>query len=95
MFSISTTVNRCNLGYIPRGNFSHRLTRWLFGEHNLYKRLQAKDIMDSVKLAPDENILDFGCGNGYLTVEMAKVCKFAKRIDINNHIKISWQELSS
>ena len=87
MFSVSSTVNFRNFGYIPRHSFKENLTRWLFGEANLFKRLQAKDIMASLALKPDEVALDLGCANGYLSIEMAKQAKHVTAIDINPYVK--------
>lgn len=87
MFSVSSNVNFRNFGYIPRHSFKENLTRWLFGEANLFKRLQAKDIMESLALKTNEIALDLGCANGYLSIEMAKQAKHVTAIDINPYVK--------
>lgn len=87
MFSVSPNVNFRNFGYIPRSKFKENLTRWLFGEANLFKRLQARDIMQCLDLKDTDQVLDLGCANGYLSIEMAKQARHVTAIDINPYVK--------
>lgn len=87
MFLVSKSVNFRNFGYIPRNSFKENFTRWLFGEANLFKRLQAKDIMRSLALKETDVALDLGCANGYLSIEMAKQAKHVTAIDVNPYVK--------
>ena len=70
-----------NFGYIPTGSIRD-IRGKLFGHINLLKRLQAKDIMKALNIEPGDLLLDFGCGSGYMTVEMAKLGKKTYGIDI-------------
>ncbi|MBT0584936.1 class I SAM-dependent methyltransferase [Alteromonas oceanisediminis] len=87
MLTTSKSVNYRNFGFIPRKNFKENVARWLFGEANLFKRLQARDIMDSLDLKSSDTVLDLGCANGYLSVEMAKLAKHVTAIDVNPYVK--------
>ena len=87
MVQCSKTVNYCNYGFIPTGIFLSDLKGKLFGSPNLTKRLQAKDIMETMNIQPSDLVLDFGCGSGYMTVEMAKVAQKAYGIDVNDYIE--------
>jgi len=87
MFLVSKTVNYRNFGYIPRNALKENMTRWLFGEANLFKRLQAKDIMRALDLKTTDKVLDLGCANGYLSIEMAKQAKHVIAIDVNPYVK--------
>lgn len=55
----------------------------VFGEPNLLKRLQVGAIMDALAIRPGERALDFGCGSGYMTVELARAGAVAIGIDVN------------
>jgi ubiquinone/menaquinone biosynthesis C-methylase UbiE len=72
-----------NFGYIPEKSFINNLIRFFTGFPNLYKRLQANDIMKALGVKPDQTILDFGCGRGYITYEIAKKAKKTIGIDIS------------
>lgn len=58
----------------------------LFGVPNLLKRLQAKEILSALDLHPGHRALDFGCGSGYMTVEMSKLASEAIGIDVNPYV---------
>ena len=81
--SISKTINYRNFGFLPRKSKLYNLYAYFFGNPNLYKRLQAKDIIEALDLQPTDTVLDFGCGTGFFTVEMAKAAKLTYGIDIN------------
>lgn len=83
MLSIDTKINFRNFGFIPQGGVIKRLYGKLFGHPNYFKRLQAKDIIESLDLKESDTVLDFGCGSGYFTVEIAKCVQLAIGIDIN------------
>jgi ubiquinone/menaquinone biosynthesis C-methylase UbiE len=83
---IGTKVRYNSFGFIPNGHFSNDLWGWIFGHRNLLKRLQARDIMAYLEIQPRDVVLDFGCGAGYFTVEMAKLASQAYGIDINPYI---------
>lgn len=84
--NISRRVNYRNFGYIPGNGFIRDLYGWLFGYRNLYKRLQARDMMKVLNIQPDETVLDIGCGRGFITVEIAKQAKLAYGVDVDSVI---------
>lgn len=83
---IDQRVNYRNFGYIPTGSIRDVAGK-LFGHRNLLKRLQAKDIMKALSIEPGDLLLDFGCGSGYMTVEMAKLAQKAYGIDIVDYVE--------
>ncbi len=80
---ISKSVNYRNFGFIPTGRLLDDIKGKLYGFPNLYKRLQAKDIFSALDLCSTDQVLDFGCGMGFYTVEMSKLSLQATGIDIN------------
>jgi ubiquinone/menaquinone biosynthesis C-methylase UbiE len=82
----SPSVRYLSFGFIPSGSFRSDLMGRLFGAPNLLKRLQARDVMTALDIRPGEQVLDFGCGSGHFTVEMAKLAGKAWGIDINPYI---------
>jgi ubiquinone/menaquinone biosynthesis C-methylase UbiE len=80
-------VSYLNFGYIPSNKFWKDLKRRFTGIPNLLKRLQTRDIMDTLALRPGETVLDFGCGSGYMTMEIAKIAGKAFGIDISPGIE--------
>lgn len=74
---------RLNFGYLERGSAKVDFFGRLFGEPNLLKRLQAKRLFDELAIQANERALDFGCGSGYLTVELARAGAIATGIDVN------------
>jgi ubiquinone/menaquinone biosynthesis C-methylase UbiE len=76
-------INYRNFGFIPGNSLLRNLYGKLLGNRNLLKRLQARDIITIMKITPNDTVLDFGCGSGYMTVEVAKKAKKAFGIDIN------------
>lgn len=75
-----------SFGYLPVGVPRYDIKGRLFGVPNLLKRLQAADIMAALDIQPADHVLDFGCGSGYMTVEMAKLAAKATGIDVNPHL---------
>jgi ubiquinone/menaquinone biosynthesis C-methylase UbiE len=71
-----------SFGYLPIGIAKYDLPGRLFGNPNLIKRLQAPDLMAALDIRPSDHVLDFGCGSGYMTVEMAKLAAKATGIDV-------------
>jgi ubiquinone/menaquinone biosynthesis C-methylase UbiE len=84
--SPSASVTYRSFGFIPSGSFRADIAGRLFGARNLFKRLQARDIMGALDIQPGERVLDFGCGSGYFTIEMAKLAGKACGIDVNSQI---------
>lgn len=84
---VSKTISYRNFGYLPRQSRLYNAYAALFGNPNLHKRLQAPDIMEALNIQPSERVLDFACGTGFFTVEMAKLAKQTYGIDINPAIK--------
>jgi ubiquinone/menaquinone biosynthesis C-methylase UbiE len=82
----SASVTYRSFGFIPSGSLAADLRGRLFGAPNLFKRLQARDIMAALDIRAGETVLDFGCGSGYFTVEMAKLAGKAYGIDVNPYI---------
>jgi ubiquinone/menaquinone biosynthesis C-methylase UbiE len=82
----SASVSRLGFGFVPTGSFRQDLVGRLLGAQILFKRLQARDIFAALDLRPSERVLDFGCGGGYLTIEMAKLAREAVGIDINSYL---------
>jgi 2-polyprenyl-3-methyl-5-hydroxy-6-metoxy-1,4-benzoquinol methylase len=74
---------RMNFGYLRRGVAKVDLLGRFFGEPNLLKRLQASSIFDALSISTGDRALDFGCGSGYLTVELARSGANATGIDVN------------
>jgi ubiquinone/menaquinone biosynthesis C-methylase UbiE len=75
-----------SFGYLPVGVPKYDLKGRLFGVPNLLKRLQASDIMAALDIQSTDSVLDFGCGSGYMTVEMAKLAAKATGIDVNPYV---------
>lgn len=62
-----------NFGYIPSGWIKGDIYGFLFGFPNFLKRMQAKDIIESMDIKLNDIVLDFGCGTGYISLEMARL----------------------
>lgn len=84
--NVSKKINYFNFGFIPDDSIRTNIKGKLFGFVNLFKRLQAKDIMAALDIKKGDRVLDFGCGMGFFTVEMAKLADEAIGIDINPYI---------
>jgi ubiquinone/menaquinone biosynthesis C-methylase UbiE len=82
----SRTPRFMSFGYLPVGVPKYDFKGRLFGVPNLLKRLQAADIMAALDIKPTDRVLDFGCGSGYMTVEMAKLAAKATGIDVNPYV---------
>jgi SAM-dependent methyltransferase len=76
-----------SFGYLPSGNLRADIVGRLFGVSNLLKRLQAMDILRAMDVQSSDSVLDFGCGSGYITVELAKLARKAIGVDINDYIE--------
>ena len=69
-------------GYVPKRIWwRDRLLR-LIGNPNLMKRLQYRDILRGLDVQAGETALDFGCGSGYFTYEMARRGAVSHGLDI-------------
>ena len=75
-----------SFGYLPIGIPRYDIPARLFGVPNLMKRLQAPEVMAALDIQPGDSVLDFGCGSGYMTVEMAKLAAKATGIDVNPYV---------
>lgn len=84
---ISKTVKYYNFGYLPTGDWKTDIIARFLGHPNLLKRLQAKSIMEMLDVQPGDLVLDFGCGAGFFTVEIAKKAAKAVGLDINPYIE--------
>ena len=81
----SKTPSYWSFGYIPSGKLRDIFRRW-YGFPNLGKRIQAPDILKALNLKKTDRCCDLGCGSGYITIEIAKLCRHAIGIDINPHL---------
>jgi ubiquinone/menaquinone biosynthesis C-methylase UbiE len=81
------TPGYLSFGFLPSGNLRADILGRLFGVPNLLKRLQARDILRAMDVQPTDTVLDFGCGSGYITVELAKLARKAVGVDINDYIE--------
>jgi len=79
-------ISYWSFGYIPSGRIVRDLYRRLVGTPNLAKRVQAPSIIEALNLKEDESCVDLGCGSGYITIELAKICREAVGIDVNPNI---------
>ncbi len=70
-----------SFGYIPSNIWWKDILRKIIGWPNLIKRIQAFDIIRVLNLTGEDVALDFGCGEGALTFEMAKRCRYTVGID--------------
>ena len=84
--NINRRVNYRNFGFIPGNGILRDMYGKLFGHRNLYKRLQARDMMRALDIQLDETVLDIGCGLGYITLEIAKQAKMTIGVDIEEVI---------
>lgn len=77
-------LNYLNFGHIPTSSVIKNLYGKIFGHRNLIKRIQAPSILKAI--APEESdvILDYGCGLGYITIELAKKCKHIYGLDVTD-----------
>lgn len=73
-------------GYVPSRSLCRDLVGRFVGWPNLFKRLQAKDIMGALDLSLDDLALDVGCGSGAFTFEMGRRCQRATGIDVKESI---------
>ncbi len=71
-----------SFGYVPVYSWKKNIIGRFRGAENLIKRLQAPFIMKLIDIQPGEVILDFGCGGGFFTYEMARQGAYATGLDI-------------
>lgn len=76
-----------SFGYLPTGAFWRDAIGRLLGHRNLLKRLQAPAILAALDIQPQDRVLDFGCGCGYFTVELAKLATEAVGLDVTPHLR--------
>ena len=69
-------------GYMPSERRLRDLLKRAIGVPHLLKRLQMGDILRALALKTHEVTLDFGCGQGYMTYEMAWRSRKAYGLDI-------------
>ena len=72
-----------NFGHIPSYSLKTNTLSFMFGVPNLFKRFQAKNIMKEISPQINEVILDFGCGSGYLTVELQRAGAMVSGLDVH------------
>lgn len=85
-----TSVNYRNFGFIPTGHTLKDIKGKLWGQANLYKRLQAEAVMTALDIKADDTVLDFGCGCGYFTMEMAKQAAMAHGLEV---LPLEWMKM--
>ena len=61
-----------SFGYIPGHSRARNVVKAVVGVTNLIKRIQGPSIIEALQLRPNTTCLDIGCGQGYLTYEIAK-----------------------
>lgn len=76
-----------SFGYLPTGDLARDAVGRLLGHRNFLKRLQAPAILAALDTKPSHRVLDFGCGSGYFTVEMAKLAAEAVGLDVTPHLR--------
>jgi SAM-dependent methyltransferase len=81
-FNASRKVQFFRFGYNPSGYLRNDLLLCVFGNRNLYKHYQARKIFEALDIKSTDCALDFGCGTGYVTVEMAKLAESVVGLDI-------------
>ena len=72
--------------------------RWSKGDYaqfSYYWREGAKKIADELAIKPNEKVLDIACGNGNLTIEIARKGAEVTGIDINPHLIESGKKRAS
>jgi len=84
---INSKIYYSNFGFIPIGDDARDRYESRFGHPNLIKRVQAKGIIHAMNLQLDDVVLDFGCGVGFVTVELAKEAAKVYGVDINPYIE--------
>ncbi|EKE00968.1 MAG: hypothetical protein ACD_21C00250G0041 [uncultured bacterium] len=82
-FPVSKKPVFFRFGYNPTGYLKEDFITCFFGTRNLYKHYQVSKIIEALDITSSDAILDFGCGSGYISVEMAKLAKFVLAVDIS------------
>lgn len=78
-----------NFGYLPTDQWTlrDRISGKCFGKRNLVKRLQMPALLKALSLKPTDTVLDYGCGSGYITVEIAKIAGRVHGVDITPELR--------
>ena len=78
-----------NFGYLPTDQWTlrDRISGKCFGKRNLVKRLQVPALLKALALKPTDTVLDYGCGGGYITVEIAKIAGRVHGVDITPELR--------
>lgn len=82
-FPVSKKPLFFRFGYNPTGYLKEDFLKCFLGTRNLYKHYQASKIIEALDITSSDAILDFGCGSGYISIEMAKLAKFVLAVDIS------------
>lgn len=86
-FPVSKKPLFFRFGYNPTGYLKEDFLNCFFGTRNLYKHYQVSKIIEALDITSSDAILDFGCGSGYISIEMAKLAKFVLAVDISPTIE--------
>jgi ubiquinone/menaquinone biosynthesis C-methylase UbiE len=83
----SRTPSYFSFGYMPTGSFRRDLVSRFIGARNLIKRLQGPDIVRALQLRATDTVLDFGCGSGYIAVELSKLAGRTVGVDTIDYLQ--------
>lgn len=83
LFPVSKKPLFFRFGYNPTGYLKEDFINCFFGTRNLYKHYQCEKIFEALGICSSDAILDFGCGSGYISIEVAKLAKFVLAVDIS------------
>lgn len=83
-------------GYIPHKTLWKNAILKILGNPNTIRRIQAPVIMRMLNPRRDDLILDAGCGGGFFTYEIAKICKcIGIDWNISKNLSYAMRKLSS
>lgn len=74
-------------GYMPNRKFGKDLILRIFGYPNVIRRIQAPVIIRMLEPKRSEVVLDAGCGGGFFTYEIAKICVATRDNPMNNLLR--------